>query len=78
MPTTTAVKATMSFRRDDDKCTTLSVTDANAATDAVAMNSAMDIILEKNVFAPQGSNFKSKVGGKLVSTTTDVFEMTTI
>ena len=72
------IKATMAFRRADGKNSTVTVIDANASLTEAALNTVMDTILAKNVFAPETSDFKEKVSGKLVSTTTQDFAMTTV
>lgn len=74
----TTVKASMSFKRADDKSVTISVVDARPTLDAAAVNAAMDLILLKNIFAPQGFDLKTKTGGKLISTSVEAFEMTEI
>ena len=70
------IKATMAFKRADGKNSTITVSDANASLTAVELNAAMDTILAKNVFAPEASELKAKVSGKLISTTTQDFTMT--
>ena len=72
------IKATMAFRRADGKNSTVTVTDANASLTEAALNTVMDTILAKNVFAPEASDFTEKVSGKLISTTTQDFAMITV
>ena len=72
------IKATMVFKRGDGKNSTLSVADADATVTQAEMNAAMDLILAKNVFAPEDSDFLSKVSGKLISTTTQDFAMSAV
>ena len=72
------IKATMAFRRADGKNSTITVSDADPSLTEAAVNTAMDLILAKNVFAPEASDFKEKVSGKLISTTTQDFAMTTV
>ena len=72
------IKATMAFRRADGKNSTITVTDANASLTEAALNTVMDTILTKNVFAPEASDFTEKVSGKLISTTTQDFAMITV
>ena len=69
------IKASMVFERADGKKSTISVSDANPAVTATELNSAMDLILAKNVFAPDNNELVKKVSGKLISTTTQDFEM---
>ena len=72
------IKATMVFKRADGKNSTISVTDAKPAVTAADMNAAMDLILAKNVFAPDSSNLTAKVSGQLISTTTTDFAMASV
>lgn len=70
------IKATMVFQRADGKNATISVSDADPAVTQTELNTAMDVILAKNVFAPDNIGLVKKVSGKLISTTTQDFEMT--
>ncbi|PKM60600.1 MAG: DUF2922 domain-containing protein [Firmicutes bacterium HGW-Firmicutes-4] len=70
------IKATMVFQRADGKNATISVSDADPAVTETELNTAMDLILAKNVFAPDSIELVKKVSGKLISTTTQDFEMT--
>ena len=70
------LKATMVFERADGKQTTMSVGDADPALTADELNAAMDTILTRNVFAPDNVGLIKKISGKLISTTTQDFEMT--
>ncbi|MDZ5725247.1 DUF2922 domain-containing protein [Acetobacterium carbinolicum] len=70
------IKATMVFARADGKNATISVPDADPAVTETQMNATMDAILTRNVFAPDHSELVKKVSGKLISTTTNDFEMT--
>jgi len=72
------IKATMVFKRADGKNSTISVADAKPAVTAADMNAAMDLILAKNVFAPDSSNLTAKVSGQLISTTTTDFAMASV
>ncbi|WP_026393496.1 DUF2922 domain-containing protein [Acetobacterium malicum] len=70
------IKAAMVFQRTDGKNATISVSDADPAVTAAELNTAMDTILARNVFAPDNMGLVKKVSGKLISTTTQDFEMT--
>ena len=70
------LKATMVFERADGKQTTMSVGDADPALTAAELNAAMDTILTRNVFAPDNVGLIKKISGKLVSPTSQDFEMT--
>jgi len=70
------IKARMVFARADGKNATITVSDADPAVTQTQMNAAMDSILTRNVFAPDNSDLVKKVSGKLISTTTNDFEMT--
>jgi len=70
------IKAAMVFQRTDGKNATISVSDADPAVTAAELNAAMDTILARNVFAPDNMGLVKKVSGKLISTTTQDFEMT--
>jgi hypothetical protein len=70
------IKARMVFTRADGKNATITVSDADPAVTETQMNAAMDSILTRNVFAPDNSDLVKKVSGKLISTTTNDFEMT--
>lgn len=70
------IKATMVFGRADGKNTTLSVADADPAVTAALLNTAMNTVLAKNVFAPDNVSLVKKISGKLISTTTEDFVMT--
>ena len=54
----------------------MSVGDADPALTAAELNAAMDTILTRNVFAPDNVGLIKKISGKLISTTTQDFEMT--
>lgn len=70
------IKATMVFARADGKNATISVADADPAVTQAEINAAMDLILTRNVFAPDNLDLVSKVSGKLITTTTQDFVMT--
>ena len=70
------IKATMVFARADGKNATISVADADPAVTQAEINTAMDLILTRNIFAPDNLDLVSKVSGKLITTTTQDFEMT--
>ncbi|MEO1815055.1 MAG: DUF2922 domain-containing protein [Acetobacterium sp.] len=70
------IKAAMVFQRADGKNATISVSDADPAVTQAELNTAMDNILARNVFAPDNVELVKKVSGKLISTTTQDFEMT--
>ena len=70
------LKATLVFARADGKNATISVADADPAVTPAEINAAMDLILARNVFVPDNIALVKKVSGKLISTTTQDFEMT--
>lgn len=69
------LKALMVFKRSDGKNSSITVNHADASIDALSINAAMDSILAQNIFAPENNDLIAKLEGKLITTDTQVFEM---
>jgi hypothetical protein len=65
----------LTFKRQDLKTTTMSITDPKVGLTVEEVNTAMAGIIEKAIFAPEGSLLESKVRAELVITDKSAFTM---
>ena len=60
----------MTFKTTDDKKVSLSVDDPREDITESEIKSAMDLVVSKNIFAPNGADIASRVDAKVVITGT--------
>lgn len=69
----TKTRLIMTFKTDNDRKISLSVDNPKTDITEEQISSAMDLFLAKDVFAPNGEGFVSKVDAKIVTTDTQEF-----
>ena len=65
----------MTFKTTDDKKVSLSVDNPREDITETEIKSAMDLVVEKNIFAPNGGNIVSTVEAKVVVTDTTEYDL---
>lgn len=70
-----AVRLLMSFRAVNGKTVTLGLDEPKTDINETEIKSTMQLILDKNVFAPGGSNLAELVGAKVVQTQTTDYDL---
>ena len=70
----TTKKIIMSFLSDDKKVS-LSVDNPREDITETEIKSAMDLVVEKNIFAPNGGNIVATVEAKVVVTDTTEYDL---
>ena len=65
----------MTFKTSDDKKVSLSIDDPREDITETEIKSAMDLVVEKNIFAPNGGNIVSTVEAKVVVTDTTEYDL---
>lgn len=65
----------LTFKREDLKTTTMSITDPKVGLTVEAVNTAMAGMIEQAIFAPEGSLLMAKVKAELVITDKSAFTM---
>ena len=68
-------KLVMSFKTVADKTVSLSVDDPRTDLTEQEVKDAMELIVTKDVFAPNGSNLASTLGAKIISTDTTDYDL---
>lgn len=68
-------KLIMSFKASDDKRVSISVDNPRADLNESEIISAMEIILAKDVFAPNGASLVSLLEAKVVTTDTTEYDL---
>ena len=68
-------KLLMTFKTDEDKNVSISVEDPKQNLTESEILEAMNLIIEKDVFMPNGEALVEKVGAKVVATETHEFEI---
>lgn len=68
-------KLIMSFKASDDKRVSISVDNPRADLNESEIISAMEIILAKDVFAPNGASLASLLDAKVVTTDTTEYDL---
>jgi hypothetical protein len=68
-------KLLMTFSTDFGRKVSLFVTDPREDLTEAQIKAAMDIIVQKNIFAPGGEDLKTSVEAKLVQTETTEYDL---
>ena len=68
-------KLLMTFKTDEDKNVSISVEDPRANLTESEILEAMNVIIAKDVFAPNGEALVEKVGAKVVETETQEYDL---
>ncbi|WP_042274370.1 DUF2922 domain-containing protein [[Clostridium] dakarense] len=68
-------KLVMSFKTNDDKKVSLSVDNPREDITEDEIKNAMDLVLAKGVFAPNGAEIVSTLGAKVVATNTSDYDL---
>ena len=68
------IKLLMSFMTSNDKKVSLYVTDPREDVTELEIKEVMDLIVEKNIFAPNGEDIVSAKEAKIVQTETTEFD----
>lgn len=70
-----AVRLLMSFKAINGKTVTLGLDEPRSDVNETEIKGTMQLILDKNVFAPAGSNLSELVGAKVVQTQTTDYDL---
>ena len=68
-------KLLMTFKTDEDKNVSISVEDPKPNLTESEILEAMNLIIEKDVFMPNGEALVEKVGAKVVETETQEYDL---
>ena len=68
-------KLVMTFKSSDDKSVSISVDDPREDLSESEIKEAMDTILEKDIFSPNGGSLVSAVSAKVVQTDTTEYDL---
>ena len=68
-------KLVMTFKTTDDKKVSISVDNPREDLSEEEIKSAMELIKDKNIFAPGGSDIESIVNAKVVVTDTTPYDL---
>ena len=68
-------KLLMTFKTDEDKNVSISVEDPKPNLTESEILEAMNLIIEKDVFIPNGEALVEKVGAKVVETETQEYDL---
>ena len=68
-------KLVMTFKCSDDKNISISVDDPREDLSEREIKEAMDTILEKDIFSPNGGSLVSSVSAKVVQTDTTEYDL---
>ena len=68
-------KLMMTFKTDEDKNVSISIDDPRENVTEQEIQNAMNIILNNDIFAPNGETLVSLVGAKIVETGTTEFDL---
>ena len=68
-------KLLMTFKTDEDKNVSISVEDPRPNLTESEILEAMNLIIEKDVFMPNGDALVEKVGAKVVETETQEYDL---
>ena len=71
----TTKRLVMSFLTSEDKKVSLTVDNAREDINETEIKSAMDLVVEKNIFAPNGSDIVATVEAKVVVTDTTEYDL---
>ena len=65
----------MTFKTSDDKKVSLSIDDPREDITESEIKDAMDLVVSKNIFAPNGADIVSAVEAKVVVTDTTAYDL---
>ena len=65
----------MTFKTDDDKKISLSVDDPREDVSEAEIKSTMDLVVDKNIFAPGGCDIVEALEAKVVVTDTTSYDL---
>ena len=68
-------KLVMTFKTTDDKKVSLTVDNPREDLNEEEVKTAMELIIEKNIFAPGGADLASLVSAKVVQTDTTNYDL---
>ena len=68
-------KLLMTFKTDEDKNVSISIEDPRENLTESEILEAMNLIIEKDVFMPNGEALVEKVGAKVVETETQEYDL---
>ena len=68
-------KLLMTFKTDEDKNVSISVEDPKPNLTESEILEAMNLIIEKDIFMPNGEALVEKVGAKVVETETQEYDL---
>ena len=68
-------KLVMTFKTTDDKKVSLSVDNPREDITESEIKDAMDLVVSKNIFAPNGADIVSAVEAKIVVTDTTAYDL---
>ena len=68
-------KLLMTFKTDEDKNVSISVEDPKQNLTESEILEAMNLIIEKDIFMPNGEALVEKVGAKVVETETQEYDL---
>ena len=71
----TSLKLVMTFKSAGDKTVNLTVDDPRDDINEAEVISAMNLILEKNIFSPDNVDLKEAVKAKVIQTETTEFDL---
>ena len=71
----TALKLIMTFKSQGDKAVNLTIDDPKEDLTESEIIDAMNLIIEKNIFAPDNVDLKEAVKAKVVQTDTTEFDL---
>nr|WP_294575525.1 DUF2922 domain-containing protein [uncultured Romboutsia sp.] len=71
----TTKRLVMSFLTSEDKKVSLTVDNPRDDINETEIKSAMDLVVEKNIFAPNGSDIVATVEAKVVVTDTTEYDL---
>ena len=71
----TSLKLVMTFKSEGDKTVNLTIDDPRDDISETEVISAMNLILDKNVFSPDNVDFKEAVKAKVIQTETTEFDL---
>ena len=71
----TTKRLVMSFLTSEDKKVSLTVDDPREDINETEIKSAMDLVVEKNIFAPNGGDIVATVEAKVVVTDTTEYDL---
>ena len=71
----TAVKLVMTFERADGEKVNLTINDPKSDISQSDIQSAMELIVEKNIFAPNDMDLVAPLSAKVVQTETTDYEL---